>query len=45
MTGWQIAMWFASGNGWLDGAAPQDRLGDPEAVLDAARVLADPAVG
>ena len=45
MTGWQIAMWFASGNGWLDGAEPQERLPDPDAVVDAARKLADSAVG
>ena len=45
MTGWQIAMWFASANGWLDGAAPQDSLSEPEAVIGAARKLADPAVG
>ena len=45
MTGWQIALWFASANGWLDGAAPQDRLSDPDAVVEAARRLADPAVG
>lgn len=45
MTGWQIAMWFASGNGWLDGAEPQERLSDADAVVDAARRLADPAVG
>ncbi len=45
MTGWQIAMWFASGNGWLDGAEPQDCLSDPNAIVDAARKLADPAVG
>ena len=45
MTGWQIAMWFGSGNGWLDGAEPQDRLSDPDAVVDAARKLADSAVG
>ena len=45
MTGWQIAMWFASGNGWLDGDEPQERLSDPDAVVEAARRLADPAVG
>ena len=45
MTDWQIAMWFASANGWLDGAAPQESLSDPEAVIGAARRLADPAVG
>ena len=45
MTGWQIAMWFASGNGWLDGDEPKERLSDPDAVVDAARRLADPALG
>ena len=45
MTGWQMAMWFASGNGWLDGATPQDCLSDPNAVVNAACKLADPAVG
>ena len=45
MTGWQVAMWFASGNGWLQGAEPQKRLADPDAVAAAARKLADPAVG
>ena len=45
MTGWQTAMWFASGNGWLDGAAPQECLSDPDSVVHAARKLADPAVG
>ena len=45
MTGWQIAMWFASSNGWLGGAAPQERLADPEAVVEAAGRLADPAIG
>ena len=45
MTGWQIALWFGSGNGWLDGAEPHERLSDPDAVVDAARKLADSAVG
>ncbi len=45
MTGWQIALWFASGNGWLGGDEPQERLVDPDAVIDAALKLADPAVG
>ena len=45
MTPWQIAFWFASANGWLDGKAPQDSLGKSEDVLDAARRLGDPAVG
>ena len=45
MTGWQIAMWFASGNGWLDGAEPQERLSEPGAVVDAARKMAEQAIG
>lgn len=45
MSGWQVAMWFASGNGWLDGAEPQERLSQPEAVINAARQLAGPATG
>ena len=45
MTGWQIAMWFASGNGWLDGAMPQECLSDLDAVVYAAQQFAHPAVG
>ena len=45
MTGWQIAMWFASGNGWLDDTEPQDCLSDPKAVIHAASRLSDPAIG
>lgn len=45
MTSWQKAFWFASGNGWLDGDEPQQRLDDGEQVLEAARQLADPAHG
>ena len=45
MTGWQIAMWFASGNGCLDGDEPQERLSDSDAVVEAARRLAEPAPG
>ena len=44
-TGWQTAMWFASANGWLDGAAPQECLSDPHSVVHAALKLAYPAVG
>ena len=44
MTSWQKAFWFASGNGWLDGDEPQQRL-DDEQVLEAARQLADSAHG
>ena len=45
MSGWQVAMWFASGNGWLDGDAPQEHLVEPDAVIDAALKLANPAAG
>ncbi len=45
MTPWQIALWFASGNGWLDGKAPQDALDAPAAVVEAARRAGEPAVG
>ena len=44
-TAWQIAIWFASGNGWLDGAEPRHRLDAPDAVLEAARRLADATEG
>lgn len=37
VTGWSLAIWFISANGWLDGARPVDLLdGQPEAVLAAA---------
>ncbi len=45
MTPWQKALWFASGNGWLDGDEPQQRLDDDEQVLEAARQFADSAHG
>lgn len=45
MTPWQTAFWFASGNGWLDGAAPQDCLADRDAVVTAATRMSDPTVG
>lgn len=44
-TDWQIAIWFASGNGWLDGAEPRHRLDAPDEVLEAARRLADATEG
>lgn len=44
-TPWQIAMWFASGNGWLDGAEPQTCLDAPDEVVEAARDLASPVEG
>ena len=42
---WQTAIWFASGNGWLDGAEPRNRLDAPDEVLDAARRFADTTEG
>ena len=44
-TGWQIALWFASGNGWLDGAEPQNRLAAADEVVEAAWRLADRTEG
>ena len=34
---WQIAFWFESGNGWLDGEEPQDCLNQKEDILQAAK--------
>ena len=45
MTAWQKALWFASGNGWLDGDEPQRRLHDGELVVAAARRLSEPVRG
>ena len=45
MTPWQIAFWFVSGNGWLDGRSPQEALGDEDGVLNAAERLREPAIG
>lgn len=42
---WQVAFWFASGNGWLSGAAPQDSLSDKAAVMNAAEQASRPTVG
>lgn len=46
MSPWQIAFWFASGNGWIeDDKAPQDALHDLAHVLAAAADLASDEVG
>ena len=46
MSPWQIAFWFASGNGWIeDDKAPQDALHDMDHVLAAAADLASDEVG
>ena len=45
-TDWQIALWFASGNGWLaDGAEPQTQLANERDVVEAAREFASPVEG
>lgn len=44
-TSWQIAFWFESGNGWLDGEEPQDCLDQVDAVVMAAKRLAEPTIG
>ena len=45
ITPWQAAFWFRSGNGWLDGQAPQEALGDEDRLLEAAERMREPAVG
>ena len=45
MSAWQRAFWFASGNGWLNGDKPQQRLDDADSVVEAARQLSNPAHG
>jgi len=45
LSSWQIAFWFTSGNGWLDGQAPVTCLKDKEAVLYAAKNAASEVVG
>ena len=45
MTSWQIAFWFRSGNGWLDGRSPEEALNDEAGVQNAADRLREPAIG
>lgn len=45
MTPWQIALWFASGNGWLEGRTPQDCLNQTKALTYAAAQLDAGAIG
>jgi hypothetical protein len=45
LTPWQIAFWFASGNGWLDSKSPQECLGTPDLVIKAARLMNEQALG
>jgi hypothetical protein len=44
MTPWEIALWWTSGNGWLDGQRPVDLMDkEPAAVVEAAAELAKPS--
>ncbi|GGK23610.1 hypothetical protein GCM10011322_07880 [Salinarimonas ramus] len=45
LTSWQIALWFASGNGWLGDRTPQESLSDIEAVVQAAARMREATVG
>lgn len=45
MTAWERAFWFASGNGWLDGDKPEQRLENVTSVIAAARQLSNLANG
>ena len=45
MTPWQVALWFWSGNGWLDGKSPEEALSDEAGVQNAADRLSEPALG
>jgi hypothetical protein len=42
---WPVAFWFVTGNGWLGGAAPMDRLDDADAVAGAAAREAETPAG
>ncbi|WEX11685.1 hypothetical protein [Chelativorans sp. AA-79] len=42
---WQIAFWFTSPNGWLDGKKPAECLNEIETVASAAAEEAEPIVG
>jgi len=45
MSPWQIAFWFQSGNGWLDGEAPQNCLHHRSDLMVAASMEGNLAVG
>jgi hypothetical protein len=45
LSAWQIAFWFASGNAWLDDAAPQDCLSHEADVIAAAARMSEIAIG
>lgn len=45
MSPWEIAFWFVSTNGWLDGAAPRERLADAPDVIQAAKRESEAIIG
>ena len=45
ITPWQRVFWFVSANGWLSGAAPEDRLDDPNLIVEVARHESEILVG
>jgi len=46
LSGWELALWFTGGNGWLGGSRPVDVLdSDPELVVQAAGHLAADLLG
>jgi hypothetical protein len=46
MSRWEVAFWFVSTNGWLDGKSPHDELRDnPGRVVEAAKREAEAVVG
>lgn len=41
-SGWSLALWFGTGNSWLGGAKPKDRLyGDKNALIKAAQAASE----
>ena len=46
MSHWQVALWFDSDNGWLDGKTPMEQLKiNPGKVLIAAIRISEPCIG
>ncbi len=45
MSPWQVAFWFSSPNGWLDGDKPMERLAHEDAIVAAATHEGDDFVG
>jgi hypothetical protein len=45
MTPWQVAFWFVSANGWLDGDAPRNRLDEIDGIIEAAEREGEEVMG